>query len=270
MFRKYLGSGLLVLAGIAARGDVPSLDDAYRQMYNLQFENAHRTLEQYERFRPDDPLGPVSEAAAYLFAEFDRLHILQAEFFTDDSHFRGDAKLTPDPVIKQRFEAAIARAQQLSAKALQKTPGDKNAQFADILRMGLHSDYLALIEKKYLPALAEMKQGRSVAESLLAKDPTYYDAYLAIGAENYILSQKPAPVRWILHMTGSATDKTEGVNKLRLTAEKGHYLLPYARLLLAVAALRDGDVKQARTILQDLAREFPRNPLYGQQLAQLR
>jgi hypothetical protein len=136
--------------------------------------------------------------------------------------------------------------------------------------MGLHSDYLALVEKKYVAALAEMKQGRAVAEALLAKDPNYYDAYLAIGAENYILSQKPAPVRWILHMTGSATDKSEGIAKLRLTAEKGHYLLPYARLLLAVAALRDKDTSQARRILQDLAREFPSNPLYGQQLARLR
>jgi hypothetical protein len=61
-----------------------------------------------------------------------------------------------------------------------------------------------------------------------------------------------------------------GISNLRITAEKGHYLLLYARLLLAVAALRDKDTAQARTILQDLAREFPSNPLYGQQLARLR
>ncbi len=249
--------------------NVPPLDEAYRQMYNLQFEQVRRTLRQYEQVRPDDPMGPVSEAAAYLFSEFARLHILEAEFFTDDSHFHTTRKLDPDPVVKQKFEAAIQKAQQLTAQALKKSPDDKDAQFADVLRMGLHSDYLALVEKKYVAALAEMKQGRAVAEALLAKDPTYYDAYLAIGAENYILSQKPAPVRWILHVTGSATDKAEGIAKLRLTAEKGHYLLPYARLLLAVAALRDKDTNQARRILQDLAREFPSNPLYGEQLARL-
>lgn len=239
-------------------------------MYNLQFGNAHRALQDYERLHPDDPMGPVSDAAAYLFAEFDRLHILQAEFFTEDDSFRHAAKLTPDPAVKRQFEAAINKAQQLSARALAKSPNDRNAQFADILRLGLHSDYLALVEKSYLAALSEMKQGRTLAESLLAADPSYYDAYLAIGAENYILSQKPAPVRWLLHMTGSATDKTQGIEKLRLTAEKGHYLLPYARLLLAVAALRDKDTSQAERILQGLAREFPSNQLYTQQLARLR
>jgi hypothetical protein len=265
--RFLLSAALLVPTAFAGS---PSLDDAYRHMYNLQFGNAHRALQDYERLHPDDPMGPVSDAAAYLFAEFDRLHILQAEFFTEDDSFRHAAKLTPDPAVKRQFEAAINKAQQLSARALAKSPNDRNAQFADILRLGLHSDYLALVEKSYLAALSEMKQGRTLAESLLAADPSYYDAYLAIGAENYILSQKPAPVRWLLHMTGSATDKTQGIEKLRLTAEKGHYLLPYARLLLAVAALRDKDTSQAERILQGLAREFPSNQLYTQQLARLR
>ena len=63
------------------------------------------------------------------------------------------------------------------------------------------------------------------------------DAYLAVGVENYMLSLKPAPVRWILHMTGAQTDKETGVRQLKLTAEGGRYLRPYARLLLAVAAV---------------------------------
>jgi len=57
---------------------------------------------------------------------------------------------------------------------------------------------------------------------------------------------------------------------LRLTAEKGRYLNPYARLLLAVAALRDKNIPKARDLLSALAREFPHNRLYAQELAQLR
>ncbi len=33
-------------------------------------------------------------------------------------------------------------------------------------------------------------------------------------------------------------DRNQGIERLRITAEKGNYLKPYARLLLAVAALR--------------------------------
>jgi hypothetical protein len=37
-----------------------------------------------------------------------------------------------------------------------------------------------------------------------------------------------------------------------------------------VAALRDGDRKHARELLEGLSAEFPRNDLYRQELARLR
>jgi hypothetical protein len=100
-------------------------------------------------------------------------------------------------------------------------------------------------------------------------DPTCYDAYIAVGVENYLLSLKPAPVRWLLHLAGAQTDKETGLEKLRITAAKGHYLMPYARMLLAVAALRDHDSQQAKTLLEGLSREFPHNRLYASELAKL-
>jgi hypothetical protein len=56
---------------------------------------------------------------------------------------------------------------------------------------------------------------------------------------------------------------------LRLAAEKGRFLAPFARLLLAVAALRDRDTAKARDILARLAREYPNNPLYAQELQRI-
>ena len=250
----------------AAPSKLPTLlDQGYRQMYDLRFAEAHNTFHEWEREHPADPLGPASDAAAYLFAEFDRLHILQSEFFTHDQHFITDHKLTPDPELKRQFEGALAKAKALSAQA----PGDVNSQFASILASGLRSDYLALIEKRYGPSLQEMKTGRAAAEKLLAADPSFYDAYLAVGVENYMLSVKAAPIRFFLRLSGAQTDRATGIQNLRLTAEKGHYLAPFARLLLGVAALRDNDIKTASHILIDLAREYPHNLLYRQELARL-
>jgi len=138
-----------------------------------------------------------------------------------------------------------------------------------VLCQGLRADYQGLIEKKYMAALTAMKTARGIADQLVAADSSYYDAYLAAGVENYMLSLKPAAVRWLLRVGGSRTDKAEGIRQLQLTGEKGHYLLPYARLLLAVAALRDHNRAQARQILEELAREFPRNHLYRTELARL-
>ena len=108
-----------------------------------------------------------------------------------------------------------------------------------------------------------------MAETLLARNPNYCDAWIAVGVENYMLSAKPAPVRFLLRLGGGQTDKKTGLAKLRLTAAKGRYLAPFARLLLAVAALRDKDTTTAHNLLAGLAAEFPQNPLYAQELARV-
>jgi hypothetical protein len=69
-----------------------------------------------------------------------------------------------------------------------------------------------------------------------------------------------------LRLAGGETDRKLGIEKLRLAAQKGHYLAPFARLLLAVAALRDHDKERARELLAALAHEFPKNPLYAREL----
>lgn len=246
-----------------------TLESGYRQMYNLDFGGAHQTFAAWEGSHPQDPMGPVSNAAAYLFAEFDRLHILESELFTDDKKFEHRQRFEPDPKIHSAFEAELTRGDQLSDQILSRAPKDAAALFSKVMVGGLRSDYMALVEKRNLAALSTIKSARALAERLLSQDPSYYDAYLAVGVENYLLGVNPAPVRWLLRLSGAQTDKEEGIAKLRLTAEKGHYLAPYARLLLAVAALRDHNLPQARTLLSGLADEFPSNPLYRRELARL-
>ena len=257
---------LAIAVGLApcARADT-SLDAGFRQMDNLQFVQAHRTFAEFQRLHPEDPMGPVSDAAAYLFTEFDRLQILQSEFFVHDSHFYTDRRLTPDPALKQKFETALNKAAELAARA----PQDPNATFAAVLCHGLQSDYLALIEKHYAASFKEMKGARTLADQLLAEHPEYYDAWIAVGVENYLLSIKPLPLRLILRLAGGQADRALGIEKLRLAAEKGRYLAPFARLLLAVAALRDRDKGRARDLLAGLARDFPNNPLYLHELSGL-
>jgi hypothetical protein len=265
-----LAAALLTIAAQASfAADLPSpgsLEIGYRQMYNLDFDGAHHTFESWEQTHPQDPLGPVSNAAAYLFSEFNRLHILETELFTDNERFENRSKLVPDPVAQRTFESELQKAEHIADGVLAQRPGDRDARFAKILAGGLRGDYIALVEKRNLAALASIKQTRAEAEHLLSEDPSYYDAYLAVGVENYLLGINPAPVRWLLRLSGAQTNKDEGIAKLQLTADKGHYLAPYARLLLAVAALRDHDQSKARALLSGLAEEFPQNPLYRKEL----
>jgi hypothetical protein len=100
------------------------------------------------------------------------------------------------------------------------------------------------------------------ADRLMLANPLAFDAYLGPGVENYLLSLKPAPVRALLRITGSNTDREKGIEEIRKTATHGHYLEPFAKLLLAVAAMRDHNTAGARELLGELHRRFPDNELY--------
>lgn len=272
MVRFAVTGVLLFLALPCARADEvnnSAVDVAFRDMYNLQFDAAHSVLGEWQRTHTQDPVAPVADAAAYLFSELTRLHVMEVEFFAEDKSFETDKRLEPDPAVRQKFFAELDRASQLSSAALARNANDADAMFASVMVLGLRSDYASLIEKRNLQSLSFMKQARTEAEHLLAIDPARFDAYLALGVENYVLSLKPAPLRWMLRLDGARTDKTTGIERLRVVAEKGRYLRPFARLLLAVAAVRDKDAATARQILSALAQQFPNNPLYAKELHNL-
>lgn len=262
------------LAGVlfAAPAPSPPADDLYAgwlKMYDLKFPEAQQQFKAWEAAHPSDPMGPLSQAAGYLFAEFARLGVLESEMFTEDKTFLSRRKLNPDSAAKQEFSREISRADNLANTALAANGDDERALLVKSLSLGLQADYAAMIEKQNLLPLRLTKESRVYAEKLLHAHPTNYDAYLGPGVENYLLSLKPAPIRFFLEMTGSKADRQAGVEALKLTAAHGHYLEPYAKLLLAVAAIRDKDDGAARGILAELHNRFPENPLYLQELQKL-
>ena len=247
-------------------------DDLYSgwlKMYNLQFDQAHQTFNGWKETHPEDPFGPASNAAAYLFSELARLGALEAELFVDDTRWITRKKLSPDPQVQLRFAQEIDQANRLADGALQKSATDANALFAKSLVCGLRADYAALIDQKSLTALLYTRQGRPYADKLLALNPGAFDAYLGPGVENYLLSLKAAPWRVLLRLTGARVDREKGLAQLEKTAEHGYYFEPFAKLLLAVAALRDNRRERAREILSGLHDRFPDNELYSRELGRL-
>ena len=214
-------------------------------------------------------MGPVSEAAGFLFSEFNRLGVLESQFYENDSAFDNRPKLSPDPMLKQRFDQAIDRSEGLARARLVKDSKDKDALFALTLSSGLQADYAALIEKRNLVSLRFTKQASSNAQQLLAIYPNCYDALLATGFSKYIIGSMAAPVRWILRMGGLPADKQGGIADLQMTAQRGHYLAPFARILLSIAYVREKNKAAAVELLSGLRREFPGNSLFPREIARL-
>jgi hypothetical protein len=250
--------------------DPANLYTGWLDMYNLRFDEAHQVFAQWKQDHAADSLGPASDAAAYLFSELARLGVLESELFTDNARFKNRTRPQPAPQMKTLFIREIDRAGHLADASLQASPADANALFAKALTFGLRADFYSLLEKQDLTALKFTKEGRIYADKLTAVDPDAWDAYLGTGLENYLLSLKPAPLRALLWMTGSQVNREKGLQQLRMTAERGHYLEPFAKLLLAVADLRDNNPAGARELLFGLHQRFPDNPLYLQELNHLK
>ena len=246
------------------------LDRGFTGLYNLDFGGAQENFASWQRMHPDDPMGPASEAAGFLFSEFNRLGVLEAQFYENDQAFDKRPKLSPDPALRNRFRDAITRSETLAHARLSKDPKDRDALFAMTLSSGLQADYAALIEKRNLASLHFTKQASNSAQQLLAVCHNCYDALLATGFSKYIIGSMAAPVRWILRMGGLPADKQGGIADLQTTAKHGHYLAPFARILLAIAYVREKDKPRAVELLNGLKREFPGNTLFPREIEHLR
>jgi len=264
---------LVTLFGSALAADVPaprpSLDQGFRLLYNLDFDQGHQVFLSWQREHPQDPVGPTAEAAGILFSEFHRLGVLEGQFYENDKKFLNRDQKEPDAGVRDRFNLALSRAQNLASARLAANAKDRDALFAMTLSSGLQADYAAMIEKKNMSSLHYTREANDWADQLLAVDPKCYDARVATGFSKYIIGSMAAPVRWVLRIGGVSGDKKQGIRELQMTADHGQYLGPFARILLAIAYVRDKDNVRARELLASLRDEFPKNTLFTNEIARL-
>jgi len=245
------------------------LDAGFHLLYDLKPQEARAQFAVWQAAHPEDPLGSAAQAASYLFEECYRQGVLTSEYFFDNKRFLGKIAIKPDQQIRDAFFAADLRAQDLARLRLDTDPEDVNALFAITISVGMQADYASLIEKHQLESLAMIREADRFAKKLLAINPDAADAYLTLGAANYIIGSLPALKRLFLHFKGISGDKRVGLEQLEIAAMRGRYLRPFAKILLALAALRQKKPEVAGVQLMELVAEFPRNPLFARELAKL-
>src|SRR5215471_13844286 len=128
---------LLILPGAASSEPSAEIEHGFRLMYNLNFSQAEREFSAFEQQHRDNPMGPVSEATGMLFSEFQRLGVLETQFYENDSVFAARKKLTADPTVRDRFNLALTQAEKLANERLAKNSTDHDALFALTLASGL-------------------------------------------------------------------------------------------------------------------------------------
>ena len=97
-----------------------------------------------------------------------------------------------------------------------------------------------------------MRQAESEANKLAGGRSDAKDAYVALGTSNYMIGSMPAYKRAFLWFGGVHGDKQHGMEQMQLAANDGHYLRPFAKVLLALACEREHQNDRARVLLSQL------------------
>jgi hypothetical protein len=243
------------------------LDTGFRALYELKFKEAREQFLAYQKAQPDDPLGKVAEAASYLFEEFNDKGVLTSEFFLNDERFLGGVEGTPTENRNSDFIRTNHEAREVAKKRVKSDPHNANGLLVLTMTDGMESNYMAMIEKKQLPALSLMRQAESEATTLLGVNPDEKDAYVALGMSNYVIGCLPGYKKAFLWFGGVHGDRNRGIQQMQSAADHGHYLQPFAKILLALAYEREHQSDRAQPLLVALSVEFPSNPIFAHELA---
>jgi hypothetical protein len=242
------------------------LDTGFKKLYELNFEEARAQFLEYQRIRPDDPMGKAAEAASYLYQQFDTKGILSSEFFLNDNRFLGGIEGTPAQNRNTPFEEAVHQSREMAKKRVKANSHDIQGLLALTIADGMESNYDAFIQKKQMSALSFMKQGEQEANAVLSIDPSSQDAYVALGMANYVIGCLPSYKRALLWFGGVHGDKQKGIELMATAAEHGRYLSPFAKIMLALAYEREREPEKARELLAELSAQFPSNRIFAREL----
>lgn len=256
-------------AGSSLVADSPVLNSGFRDLYELNFAGARAQFLDYQQQNPSDPVGKAAEAASYLYEEFDAKGIFTSKFFLDNDKLLNGADGSAVENRNVPFIRADREARGMAQQILKSRPRDVRALLALTLADGMESDYDALIIRKQVDSLGLMRQAEREANALLAIDPAQQDAYVALGASDYIIGCLPGVKRAFLWFGGIHGDRSRGMQEMQRAADHGHYLRPFAQILLALACEREHQPERARELLSQLTSEFPTNERFATELALL-
>jgi len=243
----------------------------FARLYNYDFTAAHSLLDERQRANPADALPYAVRAAVYMFSEFERLQILETDFFVDDENMVDGQghRSKPDPEVKRRLFATLDEARARARARLASDPNDRQALFAMVMASGVAADYTGFVERRQWRGMSLTRETNKYAQKLLALQPPVYDAYMNVGSLEYVVGSLPFYVRWFVRFDKIDGNKRKGIDYLKLVAQRGNYYAPFARILLAVVSLREGKLEDARQILAQLAVEYPENPLFKRELQKI-
>lgn len=210
------------------------------KIYNFNWEAGFEAFNTVIKKNPSDPRGYHYKSVIYLWFYLGNLR----EANLDSFYFYSDKAL------------------ELAEAKIKKNP---SAELNYILGSIYYNKSIAEARSgNYLQALWTSNQMKSYLEESVKIKPDFYDAFLGLGLYNFALSQIPSSLEWAANLVGINPDKEKGLELVRKSVQKGKLSKIDAQFYLSQLYSRViVDHPEAKKILSDLVRRFPKNLLFN-------
>ena len=243
--------------------------DGFKDVLNLDYEEAHQVFLDLEREYPWHPAPPLYRASVFWLNEMFRRQDLALHKFISASHFGRKTNETMPAQERESFFQAIQRSEFLANEILKKKINDKDARYFLGTAYGLRSSFAITIDHSLRDAFSNGKKAFTIAAQLIDEDPGYYDAYLTAGIYEYVADSIPWYWKWMMFVLGLHGDKQLGMKYLQLASEKGQSIRNESELVLMVLKVREKEYAEALKLARTLHSKFPRSFLLGLNVAQI-
>jgi len=264
-------SGLFVM-GAAMSSALLMGESDYRRsgddhFYNLEYDAAIADFVRLIAQNPADPISYNRLASAELYREMYRLGLLDSSALGPDDRFLRDQRAQADPSARSRFLDALERGRRTAERALGQDPRSKFALYALCTDYALRATYDFMVDKSWFSALRNGSKARGYCDQARKLDPQFIDAYLVLGVFEYTAGSLAWPIKLLTAMGGLHGTKERGIEYVARVAQDGRDDRDAARVLLAVLYHREKHPERAAQILEALMTEYPRNYIFGLELA---
>ncbi|HMH14625.1 MAG TPA: hypothetical protein VK578_16120 [Edaphobacter sp.] len=247
----------------------PQVREAHEHFYNLDYDGALSRFEAIQHTNPQSPIATGYVLMVLIFRELYHQDLLDTTYYAHDSFLTSKRSVPVPQATRDRIEQLTNSAIAMSDQQIRENPNNANAYFARGYARGMHAAFITLVDHSYVAAARQGLASRNDSEQALKIDPSYADAKMAIGIQQFAVASLPRILRIMIGITGVTGNKEKGLDLLRESAAHGLVTNIESRTALSLFLRHDARYPEALAVQHGLAVEFPRDYLFRLEEANL-
>ena len=244
--------------------------EGFSAVYNIDYKTARERFLQMTRIAPDHPAGYVYLANNLWLETLYQSRRLSTSVYTGGSFYSQDKDEDKvDPKRDRDFNDYIRQALAAGRARVTKNPKDVEALYYNASALGIRAAYGTSVKRSFTRSIGDANESIKIQRQVIKLDPGYIDAYLSIGLYEYVIDSLPRGLKIIARLAGLKGSKEMGIKQLERVTKEGKYAADDARVVLLGIFSKENQLDRALEIISHMAKQYPRNYLFGVERASM-